>query len=130
MIAVETLSVSSRWRSTALHAAAGHRHLELGDVGVRGRPRHLDMYLGLLREFVRQLLIGGGMVAENSRVWRLAGSFEQIVSISGMNPMSSIRSASSITKKVAPGQQDLAALEQVHQPARVAISTSTPSDSA
>ena len=44
------------------------------------------------------LLIGGGMVAENSSVWRWAGSFSQMNSISGMKPMSSMRSASSITR--------------------------------
>ena len=42
------------------------------------------------------------MVAEKNRVWRILGRKETIRSTSGMNPMSSMRSASSMTKILTP----------------------------
>ncbi len=72
------------------------------------------------------LVISGGIVAENSSVWRVLGSSVQIFSMSGMNPMSSIRSASSMTSICTP---------VINRPPRpkwsirrpgVAISTSAP----
>ena len=57
------------------------------------------------------------MVAEKNSVWRIARQQATIRSTSGMKPMSSIRSASSITRILTSRQQDLAALEDVDQPA-------------
>ena len=88
------------------------------------------MYLGLLRNLSASFLIGGGIVAENSRVWRLAGSFAQIVSMSGMKPMSSIRSASSMTSRSQPVSRILPRSNRSISRPGVAISTSTPSFSA
>ena len=70
------------------------------------------------------------MVAENSRVWRWAGSLEQIVSISGIKPMSSMRSASSITSRSQPVSRILPRSNRSIRRPGVAISTSTPSPSA
>ena len=76
------------------------------------------------------LLIGGGMVAENSKVWRDLGSFEQISSMSGMKPMSSIRSASSITSRLQPLSMILPRPNRSISRPGVAMSTSTPFSSA
>src|SRR3546814_3419270 len=73
---------TSRWLISAL-AAAG---------------RATSMCLGSVRNRSESFLIGGGMVAENSSVCRRGGSLEQIISMSGTKPMSSIRAASSITR--------------------------------
>jgi hypothetical protein len=70
------------------------------DVGGRG-TRDFDR-LGSVRNLSASFLITGGIVAEKSSVWRCLGSLVQISSISGMNPMSSIRSASSITSRLQP----------------------------
>ena len=70
------------------------------------------------------------MVAENSRVWRDLGSFEQISSMSGMNPMSSIRSASSMTSRLQSLSMILPRPNRSIRRPGVAISTSTPFASA
>ena len=49
--------------------------------------RATSTLFGSLRNFWASFWIGGGIVAEKSRVCRLFGSFEQISSISGMKPM-------------------------------------------
>ena len=46
--------------------------------------------------------ISGAMVAEKNSVWRVKGVSLKMRSISGMNPMSSIRSASSTTMICTP----------------------------
>ncbi len=52
---------------------------------------------GLCRNAVVRRWISPGMVAEKNSVCRVNGKSLQIRSISGMKPMSSMRSASSIT---------------------------------
>jgi hypothetical protein len=46
--------------------------------------------------------IGGGIVALKNSVWRRAGMFRSTRRMSGRNPMSSIRSASSSTRCSTP----------------------------
>ena len=53
---------------------------------------------GLFRNASASRRIAGGIVAENSSVCRLRETKETMRSTSGMNPMSSIRSASSMTR--------------------------------
>ena len=89
-----------------------------------------SMLFGLSMNWSASFLIGGGMVAENSRVCRDFGSLEQMVSISGMKPMSSMRSASSITSMAQPDIKILPRfIRSIRRPG-VAISTSTPFSSA
>ncbi len=52
---------------------------------------------GLIKKISAKRLISAGMVAEKNKVWRILGMTETIFSTSGIKPMSSIRSASSIT---------------------------------
>ncbi len=63
-------------------------------------------------------VISGGMVAEKNSVCRVNGIISQMRSISGMKPMSSIRSASSMTRISTPVEQKLAAFAVVEQTAR------------
>ena len=90
------------------HQLAQHFALGFAIVGGKFQPLHdgagggglggdFDA-LGIVEEVLGQSLISGGMVAEKNKVWRAGGSRPQIRSISGMKPMSSIRSASSITR--------------------------------
>ncbi|GBD42436.1 hypothetical protein HRbin39_01829 [bacterium HR39] len=67
----------------------------------------------------------GGMVAENSRVWRRRTSRRMILSTSGMKPMSSMRSASSITRISTPLSRILPRSNQSSRRPGVAITTST-----
>src|SRR3546814_2022211 len=68
--------------------------------GLAGRATAI--VLGFERNLSASFLIGGGIVAENSKICRFAGNLVQIFSMSGMNPMSSIRSASSMTRRLQP----------------------------
>ena len=70
------------------------------------------------------------MVAEKSNVCRDLGSFEQISSMSGMKPMSSIRSASSITNRLQSLSMILPRWNRSISRPGVAIRTSTPFSSA
>ena len=131
IIAVATLSVRSRWRSTSRllrDEATGTLCWAMFALVEAGRATSIDF--GLVRNLSASFLIGGGMVALNSRVWRVVGSFEQIVSISGMKPMSSMRSASSITSMSQPVSRILPRSNRSIRRPGVAISTSTPSFSA
>ena len=74
--------------------------------------------LGLLRKRSARRRISGGMVAEKNSVWRIGGSRPTMRSTSGMKPMSSMRSASSITRILTSFSRMLAALEEVEQAAR------------
>ena len=85
-----------------------------------------SIYFGLDRNLSDSFLIGGGMVAENSSVCRLVGNLVQIFSISGMKPMSSIRSASSMTSNSQPLRRILPRSKRSINRPGVAISTSTP----
>ena len=88
--------------------------------------RATSISFGLRRNLSASLRIGGAMVAENISVCRLAGSRPMMVSMSGMKPMSSIRSASSITRTVTSiGITEPRSIRSSRRPG-VAISTSTP----
>ncbi len=81
---------------------------------------------GLFRKASARRRISGAMVAEKNSVWRLAGSMVTMRSISGMKPISSMRSASSITstptsRMISPPRSN----KSIRRPG-VAISTSTP----
>ena len=54
--------------------------------------------LGLIKKESASFWMLLSNVAEKKRVWRIRGNKETIFSTSGMKPMSSIRSASSITR--------------------------------
>ena len=62
--------------------------------------------------------ISGGIVAVKNSVWRVKGTSLQMRSMSGMKPMSSMRSASSMHEKLDAGEQEPSALEVVEQAAR------------
>jgi hypothetical protein len=70
-------------------------------------------------------LIGGGMVALNNRVWRCAAAWSRFLDV---GDEAHVEHAVGFIdhQHVAAVEHDLAALEQVHQPPGVAISTSTP----
>ena len=80
--------------------------------------RATSILTGLCRKASASRWISGGMVAEKNSVWRVKGTSFTMRSMSGMKPMSSIRSASSMTRSSTPAEQELAALEMVEQPAR------------
>ena len=61
-----------------------------------------SMRAGSVRNWSTRRVISGGMVAEKNSVWRRGGSSLQIFSMSGMKPMSSMRSASSMTRISTP----------------------------
>ena len=62
-------------------------------------------------------VISGGIVAEKNRVWRVNGTSLQMRSMSGMKPMSSMRSASSMTRISMPVSSRPAALGEIEQAA-------------
>ena len=132
MIAFVTSSCarSSRSRSRLSNAEpfTGTTHWVMLVLVEAGRATSIR--LGLSRNLSASFLIGGGMVAEKSSVWRCFGSFVQISSMSGMNPMSSIRSASSITRSEQPVRRMLPRPNRSISRPGVAISTSTPFSSA
>ena len=92
--------------------------------------RLTSIRLGLLRNFFASFSIGGGIVAENSMVCRVSGSLSQMNSMSGIKPISSMRSASSITRSSQPLSRILPRSNRSIKRPGVAISTSTPSSSA
>ncbi len=59
------------------------------------------MWIGFVMNRRASATIGPGIVAEKSCVWRTAGTFWKIFSMSGRKPRSSILSASSSTTSVA-----------------------------
>ena len=75
-------------------------------------------------------LIRGGMVAENSTVWRSAGVTARIDSMSSAKPMSSISSASSSTTSWMPSSGSVPRLMWSMARPGVATTTCTPSRSA
>ena len=86
--------------------------------------------LGLLRNLSASFLISGGMVAEKKSVWRKGGRRPAIFSTSGMKPISSMRSASSITSTLQSASKILPRSNRSIIRPGVAISTSTPRSSA
>src|ERR1700722_16477540 len=84
-----------------LFGGASRRHESLNDVlGGRGGAgaRETSTRTGLGRKASARRVISGGMVAEKNSVWRVNGTSLQMRSMSGMKPMSSMRSASSMTR--------------------------------
>ncbi len=59
-----------------------------------------------------------GMVAEKNSVWRSFGSFDTILRMSLMKPMSSMRSASSRTRQSTCRQTQRVALHEIEQTSR------------
>ena len=85
---------------------------------------------GFIRNASASRRISGGMVAEKNSVWRIFGSSDTMRSTSGMKPMSSMRSASSITRILTSFEQDdLPRSKRSSRRPGVAISTSTPRSS-
>ncbi len=130
MIAVCTLSTSRRYLSASNFLRGEISTLNWAMFSLRLAARATSSCLGLDRNLSASFLIGGGMVAENSSVWRWAGSFSQMNSISGMKPMSSMRSASSITSRSQPVSRILPRSNRSIRRPGVAMSTSTPPSSA
>src|SRR6516164_3935717 len=64
--------------------------------------RETSTFTGLCRNCSVMRRISGGMVAVKNNVWRVNGTSLQMRSMSGMKPMSSMRSASSITRSSTP----------------------------
>ncbi len=88
--------------------------------------RATSMRTGLCRKSSARRWISGGIVAEKNRVWRVNGTSFTIRSMSGMKPMSSIRSASSMTRSSTPVSSSLPRSKWSSRRPGVAISTSTP----
>ena len=82
--------------------------------------------LGLFKNFSASLRISSGIVALNIKVWRLFGSLLTMVSMSGMKPMSSMRSASSMTKIFTSFKMIAPRSNKSSMRPGVAIRTSTP----
>ena len=81
---------------------------------------------GFCRKASARRRISGAMVALKNSVWRVFGSSATMRSTSGMNPMSSMRSASSITsRRVSVSSSPPRSNMSISRPG-VAISTSTP----
>ncbi len=81
---------------------------------------------GFDRKVCVSRVISGGMVAEKNSVWRVNGVRLKIFSMSGMKPMSSIRSASSTTMIWMPVSISLPRSKWSISRPGVAIRTSTP----
>ncbi len=82
--------------------------------------------LGACKKASASLRMAGAIVAEKNRVCRLSGSRLTIFSISGINPISSIRSASSITRIRVWVKSNPPRSNRSSRRPGVAISTSTP----
>jgi hypothetical protein len=88
-----------------------------------------SMRAGFCRNLSASFWISGGMVAEKNSVCRVNGMNLTIRSMSGMKPMSSIRSASSITRSSTPVISSLPRSVWSSRRPGVAISTSAPRSS-
>ena len=82
--------------------------------------------LGFCRKASASRRISGAMVAEKNSVWRSCGSIDTMRSTSGMKPMSSMRSASSITSSLQSASRMRPRSNRSSRRPGVAISTSTP----
>ena len=91
--------------------------------------RDASIRTGLRRNWVVSRVISGGMVAEKNRVCFFAGVSLKMRSMSGMKPMSSIRSASSTTMIWTPVSSSLPRSKWSSSRPGVAIRTSTPRSS-
>ena len=76
---------------------AGYRVVVAVDDGLA-----TSMRSGFCKNRSASFWISGGMVAEKNSVWRVKGMSLAMRSISGMKPMSSMRSASSMTRISTP----------------------------
>ena len=84
------------------------------------------MRSGLDRKVLVMRSISGAMVAEKNSVWRVKGVRPKMRSISGIKPISSIRSASSTTMTLTSDRISLPRSKWSSRRPGVAISTSTP----
>ena len=88
--------------------------------------RETAISFGLCRNASARRRISGPIVAEKNSVCRVRGSSETIRSTSGMKPMSSMRSASSITRILVSVSRMVPRSNMSSSRPGVAISTSTP----
>ena len=79
-------------------------------------PCSARIWIGWIRNWRASATIGPGIVAENSIVWRAAGTMASSFSMSGRKPRSSISSASSSTRMRASDELQVALLGEVEQP--------------
>ncbi len=95
-------------------------------VGATVAARETVISFGLSRNASARRLISGAIVAENSIVCRVGDTSDTIRSTSGMKPMSSMRSASSMTRmRVSLSSSPPRSNRSSRRPG-VAIRTSTP----
>ena len=87
-------------------------------------------FTGSLKKFLESLTISLGSVAENNIVCLLDGIAEQIFLISGRNPISNIRSASSKTRTPTLSKRSCLWFKRSRSLPGVATKTSTPRDKA
>ena len=97
-----TASSRTRSRSAARLSAGSTRIIAWLTVPATVAGGATLTSLGLIRNSLPSRLISGPSVAENISVWRMRGSVCTMRSTSGMKPMSSMRSASSITRTLTP----------------------------
>ena len=88
--------------------------------------RATSMRSGADRNVLVMRSISGAMVAEKNSVWRVKGVRLKMRSISGIKPISSMRSASSTTMICTPVNSSLPRSKWSSRRPGVAISTSTP----
>ena len=88
--------------------------------------RETSTRTGLWRNVSTRRVISGGIVAEKNSVWRVKGTSLQMRSMSGMKPISSMRSASSMTRiSMAFRSRPPRSVKSSRRPG-VAITTSAP----
>ena len=95
-----------------------------GDVG-----GVTEIATGSLRNASPRRRISGAIVAEKNSVWRCFGKRPTMRSTSGMKPISSIRSASSMTRMRTSERRTLPRSKRSSSRPGVAINTSTPRSS-
>ena len=120
---------TSRRSASRLSVSATRASLAMM-VGATDAALETVIVLGFFRNASDSRRISGAMVAEKNSVCRLAGSMATMRSTSGMKPMSSIRSASSMTSNwQSVSSRPPRSKMSIRRPG-VAISTSTPRISA
>ena len=110
----------------ALGSEVGMRTIYWVMVSAVMAGREASIRVGSLRKAAVRRVISGGMVAEKNRVWRRGGVSLKMRSMSGMKPMSSMRSASSTTMISTPVSSILPRSNRSSRRPGVAIRTSTP----
>ena len=113
----------------ALGSEVGRRTMCWAMVSAVVAGRATSMRTGSFRNCLVSRVISGGMVAEKNRVCFLGGVRRKIRSMSGMKPMSSMRSASSTTRIWTPVRSSFPRSKWSSRRPGVAIRTSTPRSS-